>query len=272
MRGSLRATCRRLIGVGPAPLLRALACMICGLSTAPALALVGGAQPAPANVARSVVMIVGSYGTMCTATVIASDLLLTVAHCVQPGAEYNLVDAESARGPALLAIARIERHPQFELKRLFAHLPTADVALLKLAAPLPARFSPVPLDVGAPPAPGEALMVAVYGVSVRGKSDSGGTLRAATLVAAGERDALQIRLADPRTKGNRPGLGACTSDSGAPVFHDGGDSPAVTGVVSWSTGPHLSGGCGGLTGATALAPYRAWILETARDLGSSLAP
>ena len=56
------------------------------VSITPALAIVGGAPPAPENLARSVVMVVGSFGTLCTATVIAPDLLLTVAHCVAPGA------------------------------------------------------------------------------------------------------------------------------------------------------------------------------------------
>ena len=44
------------------------------VSISPALAIVGGAPPAPENLARSVVMVVGSFGTLCTATVIAPDL------------------------------------------------------------------------------------------------------------------------------------------------------------------------------------------------------
>ena len=77
-------------------------------------------------------MILGSYGTACTATAIARDLLLTAAHCVQPGADYKFVESEPGETPVLKDIARIERDPQFDLKRLFAHLATADVALLKL--------------------------------------------------------------------------------------------------------------------------------------------
>ena len=42
-------------------------------------------------------------------------------------------------------------------------------------------------------------------------------------------------------------------------------------MVSWSTGPKLSAGCGGLTGITPLVRYRAWIVDTARALGSPLA-
>src|SRR5271170_962333 len=95
------------------------------LDLAPALAMVGGAQPAADGAGRSVVMILGSYGTACTATAIARDLLLTAAHCVQPGADYKLVASEPGREPVLKDVARIERDPQFDLKRLFGHLATA---------------------------------------------------------------------------------------------------------------------------------------------------
>ena len=56
------------------------------------------------------------------------------------------------------------------------------------------------------------------------------------------------------------------------MFRDDGGRPMVIGVVSWSTGPKLSEGCGGLTGVTPLVRYRGWIVDTARKLGSSLAP
>ena len=42
--------------------------------------------------------------------------------------------------------------------------------------------------------------------------------------------------------------------------------------MSWSTGPKLAAGCGGLTGVTPLTRYRAWIVETADKLGSALVP
>jgi V8-like Glu-specific endopeptidase len=44
------------------------------------------------------VLILGSYGTVCTATTIAPDLLLTAAHRVQPGAQYKLADVSTAAG------------------------------------------------------------------------------------------------------------------------------------------------------------------------------
>jgi hypothetical protein len=253
------------------------ACLLAAVSAAiglvPAFAMVGGAAPAANGAGRSVVMIVGSYGTACTATAIARDLLLTAAHCVQPGAQYKRVDLQAGREPALKDITRIERDPQFDLKRLFGHLATADVALAKLAQPLPAAITPVPLGAEEEPVTaGDSFIVAGYGVTVRGDGRTGGTVRAANLVATGTPGGLQIRLFDPHTAGESAGLGACTGDSGAPVFRDNSGRIVIIGVVSWSTGPKLSAGCGGLTGVTPLARYRAWIVEMARKLGSTLAP
>ncbi len=68
---------------------------------APGLAMVGGTPPAADGVGRSVVMILGSYGTVCTATAIGRDLLLTAAHCVQPGADYKLMANKPGETPAL---------------------------------------------------------------------------------------------------------------------------------------------------------------------------
>src|SRR5215470_8521109 len=76
-----------------------------------AQAIVGGAPPAPREFGRSVVMILGSSGTACTATAIGRELLLTAAHCVQAGADYKLLGSEPGQPPALKAIVRIERHP-----------------------------------------------------------------------------------------------------------------------------------------------------------------
>ena len=146
------------------------------------------------------------------------------------------------------------------------------MALIKLAEPLPARIPPVRIGSETESvAVGDTLVVVGYGDSVRGEGRTGGIVRAAPLTVTGQPGNLQIRLVDPATKGMRAGLGACTGDSGAPAFRDEGGGFKVIGVVSWSTGPNLSAGCGGLTGITPLVRYRAWIVETARLLGSPLA-
>jgi secreted trypsin-like serine protease len=211
-------------------------------------------------------MIVGSHGTFCTGTAIARDLVLTAGHCIEPDTTYKLVEFNAAHQPRLLDVREVARHPQFDLKTLFAHRATADVALLKMAQPLPAAV--IPAVLGNMPAPqvGDTLSVFGYGLAVRGDGKTGGTLRAAQLSVTGKPGNLQIRLVDPKTGGAKPGLGACTGDSGAPVF----SGTALIGVVSWSTGPNMEAGCGGMTGVTPITLYRAWIVDAARRLGSPL--
>jgi secreted trypsin-like serine protease len=244
-----------------------------GAAIVPSAAMVGGAPAAADGAGRSVVMVLGSSGTVCTATAIARDLLLTAAHCVLPGSDYKFAEtAAPGQAPKLKDILRIERNPQFNLKLLFAHVATGDVALLKLAAPIPAHVAVSPIGGdNEQVSVGDTLVVAGYGVTTHGAERLDGLVRSATLTVTGQPGYLQIRLFDPATKGASAGLGACTGDSGAPAFRDENGGLAVIGVVSWSTGPNLSAGCGGLTGITPLQHYRTWILDTAKALGSALA-
>ena len=235
--------------------------------------MVGGAPPATGGPGSSVVTILSSYGTFCSATAIARDLLLTAGHCIEPDGAYKLADTVPGQVPTLKDVARTARHPQFDIKRLFSHLATADVALLKLAGPAPARVTPARLgDAGEVVAIGDTLTVAGIGVTVSGGNRLDGLVHTAKLTVTGHPSSLQIRLFDPATKGVSAGLGACTGDSGAPAFRDENGNLVVLGVVSWSTGPNLTGGCGGLTGLTPLARYRSWIVDTAKSLGSPLPP
>ena len=253
-------------------MLRRVALSLACLSqlSAGAAAMVGDAAPETGEIARHVVLIVGSRGNSCTGVAIAQDLVLTVAHCVLPGADYKLVDYDAARRPLLRDVTSVALHPQFDLNTMLAHRATADVALLKLAEPLPAGTAPAVLGARVPTTVGEPFTVAGFGVTRHGDGRTGGTLRSARLVATGRPGSLQLRLVDPATRNERAGLSACTGDSGAPVFDDG--ERVVVGVVSWSTGPKNSAGCGGLTGVTPLARYRDWIVDTAQKLGSPLAP
>src|SRR5215471_2867608 len=176
-------------------------CLVVTPLAGSAFALVGGAQPADPDIARHLVLLVGSRGNSCSGVAIARDLVLTAAHCVPPGADYKLVVFDAAHRPELKDVAAIARHPQFDLATLLAHRATADVALLKLTAALPPVFAPALLaPANRMVAIGDRLIVAGYGVTVRGDGRSGGTARAATLAVTGQPGGLQIRLFDPSTK------------------------------------------------------------------------
>src|SRR5581483_911081 len=133
----------------------------------PAGAIVGGAAPAPDAIARSVVTIVGSRGNFCTGSLIAPALVLTVAHCVQPGSDYRIVLYGADAKPELQDVKAVAIHPGFRMQEMLAHRATADVALLRLVT---AAQGKAPARLGMPPsplAPGNAFTVAGVGVTVR---------------------------------------------------------------------------------------------------------
>jgi secreted trypsin-like serine protease len=238
------------------------------VSALPVNAIVGEAPLANQSIARHVVMVIGSDNTFCSGVVIAQDLVLTAAQCIHPGANYSLVGFDRL---VPKSVAKIFLHPEFDPASYLRRRMTADVALLKLIAPLPPPYAPVALT-DSPVSAGSRVIVAGFGQANAGDNKSVAGVRAASLVVTGNPGPIQIRLVDPSTRGDTDGLGACNGDSGGPVFDRSDGRLAVIGIMSWATGPALSVGCGGMTGVTPLVRYREWIVETAAAMGSVLGP
>jgi secreted trypsin-like serine protease len=246
---------------------RALAALVCLLFSTPAFAVTGNAPPAEGWAARPIVMIVDTRDDLCTGTALARDLVLTAAHCVARPVAYQVKAYQTGTS---IPVQSIARHPRFDYASYAASRATADLALIKLAAPLPDIVVPATLAAPRRVAAGETLTIAGFGVTLAGTARGLGQPRMATLAVTGRPGSLQIRLYDIATRNRQAGLGGCTGDSGAPVFD--GDGPLVIGVVSWSTAPGDEEGCGGLTGVTPLLLYRQWIVDTARKLNAPIAP
>lgn len=233
------------------------------LAPLPAHAIIGG-KPAPADIAAQTALIVSTRGASCTGAVLTGDLLLTAAHCVEPKADYAVVVFESA-GPRLIPATRLALHPRFDPDHFRSRRPTPDLALVKLSSPLPASFRParVSRDVKQTRA-GETFTLAGYGVAAEGDAKSAGKLRTLALPSVGNTvdasGAIMVRLSN----GGGEAAGACTGDSGGPVYKEG----AVAAIIGWSTGAK-GRECGLVTGATLVAPQMDWITATAQALGSS---
>lgn len=249
--------------------------MLCAPALTPSLtpswAITGNAPPASGFAARPIVMIVDARGDLCTGTALAPDLVLTAAHCVTGKLGYSV---KTFQGGPSIAVRGVALHPRFNAASYAASRATADVALLKLASPLAELVMPAKLAPARNAAVGEELTIAGFGVTAAGTARGLGLPRMATLSVTGKPGSLQIRLYDLATRNRRAGLGACTGDSGGPVFEPASDAAIgqIIGIVSWTTAPNDEEGCGGLTGVTPLLLYRAWIMETARKFNSPLAP
>ncbi len=255
-------------------MIRVVLALACALAVSiPAAAIVGGARKV--SIAEvPVVAVLGkrsdgarrTRAVFCSATPIARDIVLTAAHCVWPDAQVGIVPTPAARP---IPVAAIAWHPQFSTSAYERHRATADVALLKLSAPLPDAIATVALgEPGEIAAVGDRLMIAGVGSTVSGADEFDGLARAATLVVTGRPGNLQIRLVDPRTRGERAGLGGCSGDSGGPALRETNGRLRVIGVVSWTTAPGDEEGCGGLTGITPLSLYRPWIVEQLAKWGA----
>jgi len=186
---------------------------------------------------------------------------------MQPGTNYKVQYKDTNGLREFSDIVDWERPPQF-IMRAKGSGPTADLALLKLADPLPADIGVAILGLQRNPIwPGDRFTVIGGGVALKGLHETG-INRIATLVATGPYTDLQIRLID--LPGKQITMSACAGDSGSPVFQTQTDGTKVIGVVSWTAGPYKLKGCGGITGATPLWPYRQWIEETVSKFGGIL--
>jgi Trypsin len=244
------------------------AVVLCIVFQRPAAALVGEAQLAQGDVAQNVVLIRSARGARCAGVVLARNIVLTAAHCTSDTTGLTVYRSTEAGAESYKVIAAAT-HPQYDAKGYVKSQAAVDLALLKLALPL---SDPGPLVMRERvPLPGERLLVAGFGVAAAGSSAGLGALQTATLTAIGEPSSLQLRLADPASHGGVvAGRGSCQGDSGGPVFEWSAGQFVLVGVLSWSNGPNMSAGCGGITGVTPIARYRQWIIKTTKRMGGKL--
>src|SRR5260221_7474097 len=117
-------TCARVIAL--------LFALLLGCDPAHALT---GADPDAVTLQRYTVVVAGTKGR-CTGVVLAQNIVLTAAHCLQAG---TLRVYTSFRPAALGDVTQVVPHPNYNA----AQRGSPDLAILKLARPLPGNFSPV---------------------------------------------------------------------------------------------------------------------------------
>ncbi|MER2266530.1 S1 family peptidase [Methylobacterium oxalidis] len=252
--GALRAGfLRRGLGRGLAGALAAALSLPAG----PAGAVVGGREAPEA--AAGAVMVLSSDGGVCSAVVLAPDTVLTAAHCAAGRAEHRVHYKEGAE-PVLLELAGRAVHPGYDAGAIAGRRRSIDLALLRVASPLPARFVPARLAAENPRA-GESLVLSGYGVVRAGEARSTGTFRSAALPVVEPYGPSRILVWLKPAAGP---AGACQGDSGGPIARGDG---AVVAVTAWVGG----GPCGAISQGVLVGPQRAWLDRTLGGWGRSAA-
>lgn len=230
----------------------------------PALALVGPARQAP-EFAPYVVMVEnrsGGEADFCSASVISRDIVLTAAHCITDLDDTQVFFRDAQGEVVPFDVASIAIHPGYRPNIGRQRLISIDLALIRLATPLPSSFKPVQLSDFGSVRIGEFLRIVGFGRGDERTSGTSGVLRDGVVVTNGPKSPVLVWLKDP----NDTGLGGCTGDSGAPVFAL--DEPRLVAVAIRAKGEN-GFLCGAMTEAVLITPQMPWIRKTLQGWGST---
>ncbi|WP_236841795.1 S1 family peptidase [Bosea sp. PAMC 26642] len=236
----------------------------------PAFAVVGGTASRDVSGARaSTLRVETSRGELCSGAAIGPELVLTAAHCLMGGGAVSVVSLDPRFRARRHAVVAVLPHPSFVPGTTPRTQPGADLAVLRLSAPLPRDIEPLTLGGGM--WQGETVTMAGFGLAIEDNKGTARRLRETRLVNAGNyTTANTVKVAvDTEAKGETPGAGACRGDSGGPVLRGRASSRDLVGIVSWSSGPlnaRVRRICGGFTAITPVSDHRAWISEASTRL------
>ena len=226
----------------------------------PAHAVIGG-QPENGALSTQSLMILSSNGGVCTAVVLADDVLATAAHCVTGTQEHRAHYRAADGTPVLLEIAAKAVHPEYDADAIATRRRSIDLALVRLKQPLPARFQPASLAT-ANVREGGVVTLAGYGTT--DESDKSGR-------AMGVFNAVDLAVVEPYgpssillwlSDAGSAGRGGCQGDSGGPIVAGSG----VVALSTWTTGAGQRN-CGALSQGVRVGPQRTWIDATLEGWG-----
>lgn len=232
--------------------------------------IIGGSDVESGDeVALSTVAIVNQLpngrSSICTGSLLSSDIVLTAAHCVGPkGSKTYIVFRKDLKDSGHAApITGAIRHPDYGSTS--GDVDQNDIAVMSFDGGLPDDYEPAELlEDESPLRDGAKITLAGFGVTIGSpalRSGTSGRLHAVTTTLKqafyGETESLTEQS---------QGRGACHGDSGGPAFiRDGSGRLKLFGVTS--RGPsHLPDDCGAYGIYTRASAHLDFIYEAAGQL------
>jgi secreted trypsin-like serine protease len=229
-------------------------------TTATSAALVGMSQAGGPALAHTVVVVRnhGNTAGVCSGVVLGPRIVLTAAHCVKPATYIGVLVNPNSQEPVFARSVSV--HPQYVAGAERKRVVSIDLAMIRLEKPLPPQFRPIALETNPLVRLDQEFSIAGFGL--REENGASATeLRYGKLVTRSPLSNILLWAADP----NRAGFGACTGDSGGPIF-DAGVTKLVA-ITVWSAGAGVRK-CGDLTQGVLVAPQRAWIDKIMQQWGA----
>jgi hypothetical protein len=223
--------------------------------SSPSKALTGG--HADKTLAKSSIMVLKSNGGVCSGVIIAQNVILTAAHCATGAEQYRIHYRSDDGSPVMLEPERVTIHPHYVAGAVKSRKPSIDLALIKLRANLPNRFTPASLS-SVHPVTDQSVLTGGFGLSEAKNPRSMGQFLAA-----------QFKIREPYGPGKfliwlqgGQESAICTGDSGGPIEHEG----AVFAITAWAE-INKNTLCGPQSQGVLLGPQRIWIDKTLQEWG-----
>ena len=211
---------------------------------------------------------------LCTASIASAKYLITAAHCVLPGSTQNLrvvYGTDITNKATITAVGTVTGAIQSPLWATNQNNTqnTGDIAVVRLASPLPAGYAPVSvLNDNSSLQAGTPVLLAGYGISVghpdpASKNDNGaGVLRSVvTKIVNPAFSASEVMIDESQ------GKGACHGDSGGPAYVQVNGKTMLFGVTSRGTDQF----CGQGVVYTNIVAYLKWLPTAAQQLEAQAA-
>jgi secreted trypsin-like serine protease len=201
---------------------------------------------------------ISEYVATCTGTVISSTQVLTAGHCdtdLPFGTTFVILGRDTLSDTSSGYVGRVQStwtDQNFNLAALnnvngTVNVPTDDVAVLTLEAPVPSAYTPVTLTAQGDSTPytaGTSATIVGYGETTAENSNTVGTLYQATVqiqsdtTCAGAMGTAEgynpgYEAASMTCAGNPPSFGvdSCNGDSGGPLLVSGDEA----GITDWGS-------------------------------------
>jgi secreted trypsin-like serine protease len=230
--------------------------------------IVGGSKVSDRDtISKSVVALYreeGGQGMLCSATLIAKNMAVTAAHCVEAGTDGMVVifgtdikvDAQDA-----VRVIGSEIQPLWSAQHS-TDQDMGDIAVVRFESDAPANFKPAhmasnKLILKA----GDTVTLAGFGITQANSQAGAGVLRKADVQVVNP-DFGKTEMIFDQTDG----AGACHGDSGGPAFAKVGAKTYLVGVTNRSYPDSAPDNCKQQVVYTKIMAYRAWITSSEKEL------